>query len=124
MNVKIECLLEIVKLPFKIVVLVILTIFFSLLFNALLIIILAFFIVLSPIFILILACTELDQIYIKILVIVFLPLLTALLILLIIMTFALYPCLRKTAHHGIYDGFDFVVNNCIKIYCGMIRCIV
>jgi hypothetical protein len=51
-----------------------------------------------------------------VLVIVFLPFIAFVFDLLFVLMILLYPCLRKTAHHGIYDGFDIAISKASSLY--------
>jgi hypothetical protein len=98
------------------------TILLSLITYAIILLGLGLLIVFLPFIIIALSCSS-QKPYIVILVILFLPLLCALAIFLLCILILGYPLLRKTNHHGIYDGLDVVVNNSIKKYMSVVMAI-
>jgi hypothetical protein len=86
--------------------------FLSLITYVIILLGLGLLIVFLPFFIIALSCSS-QKPCIVILVILFLPLLCPLAIFLVCILILGYPILRKTNHHGIYDGLDVVVNNTI-----------
>lgn len=110
------------KLPLKFLFFILFTILLSLIGTILLIIIVTLICVLSPVIVIAASCSF-EQKYIRILSIIFLPFLSALVIVFVILMFGLYPLLRKTNHHGIYDGFDLAINHGIKLYLKGLSCV-
>ena len=89
-------------MPLRVLLFLFVSIFFSIIYLMVLLSALVFFIVISPLIILAIGChSEGGQ---KCLVILFLPLLTALLIMILLVMFFGYPFFRNFYHHGLYDG--------------------
>jgi hypothetical protein len=83
---------------------------------------LCLFIIFLPFKMIEVSCSS-EKAYVIILVILFLPLLYALAIIFICILILGYPLLRKTDHHGIYDGLDRSVNDACKKYMSVVKAI-
>ena len=85
------------------------------------IIIIAFLIAFSPLIMMVIICQiECPG---RLLALLFAPLLIVLMVLMIVVGSLLYPVLRNTYHHGIYDGLDTFVFNAAVCYLRVVNLI-
>lgn len=92
----------------------VITIMFSLIVIALGLLLFSLFVIFGPL-ILIIPANEIKKKYQQVLaiisIIILYPLISGLFAFFLLLIVLLYPCLRSTYHHGIYDPFDSALAN-------------
>ena len=108
------------KIGFQLFFFAVITVFFSLFSTLGALIVFSLLLAISPLIVLGLIC-QIPNFGLRILVLVFFPVLTALLIGFLVIMAAFYPIFRNYYHHGIYDGVENYVSFCALHYLKVVK---